>query len=346
MGAEIGGTSVGAAILLRMEHSSLPGITKLAGIVTTGQLLSSGLARTQMRTLIRRGDLIALDHGVYATADFAERLQLLPNGAVILRAASALATAAPGSVISHHTAAQLHALDLLGPPRLEVAITRPPGGGSKSGKPGVHVYTAKLPSSHVGARLAIPVTTVARTVIDLARNGDFRAGVVAADSALHQRLTSTKDLLGVLADCARSRGVRMAAEVVEFADLPAESPLESIGRVAFRDCGLPRPELQVVVQCKEASYRTDFLWRQFWTVAEVDGAMKYDDRSRAMQQLRRDADLRATGYEVVHFGWQEITSSPRQVAGVIRAAFERGKRLHPDPPDRLPDGLADGLASR
>ncbi len=232
--------SVGADILLRMEHLSLPGITKLAGIITTGQLLSSGLARHQVRTLIRRGDLIALDYGVYATADSAGRLELLPNGPVILRAASALATAAPGSVISHHTAAQLHGLDLLGPPRSEVAITRPPGLGSKSGNPGVHVYTAKLPSSHVGARLAIPVTTVARTVIDLARNGDFRAGVVVADSALHQRLTSTNDLLRVLADCARSRGVRTAAEVVKFADLLAESPLESIGRVAFSDCGLPR----------------------------------------------------------------------------------------------------------
>ena len=345
MEAEIGGMSAGATILLGMEHLSLPGITKLAGIITTGQLLSSGLARHQMRTLIRRGDLIALDHGVYATADFAERLELLPNGPVILRAASALATAAPGSVISHHTAAQLHGLDLLGPPRSEVAITRPPGVGSKSGKPGVHVYTAKLPSSHVGARLAIPVTTVARTVIDLARNSDFRAGVVVADSALHQRLTSTNDLIRVLADCVRSSGVRTAAEVVEFADLRAESPLESIGRVAFRDCGLPRPELQVVVQCKEASYRTDFLWRRFWTVAEVDGAMKYDNRSQAMKQLRRDADLRAAGYEVVHFGWQEIMSRPWQVAGVIRAAFERGKRLHADMPDQLPDGLADGLAS-
>ena len=88
MEAEIGGTSVGAANPPHTEHSPQPGITKLAGIVTTGQLLSSGLARHQMRTLIR-GDLIALDYGVYATADFAERLQLLPNGPVILAVATA-----------------------------------------------------------------------------------------------------------------------------------------------------------------------------------------------------------------------------------------------------------------
>jgi hypothetical protein len=59
--------------------------------------------------------------------------------------------------------------------------------------------------------------------------------------------------------------------------------------------------------------------------------VKYDDRSQAMRQLRRDADLREAGYEVVHFSWQEITSTPLHVAGVIRAAFERGKRLHGGP---------------
>jgi hypothetical protein len=42
-----------------------------------------------MRALIRRGDLIALDYGVYATADFAERLQLLPYRPVILAVATA-----------------------------------------------------------------------------------------------------------------------------------------------------------------------------------------------------------------------------------------------------------------
>jgi hypothetical protein len=89
MEAEIGGMSVGAASLLHTEHSPLPGITKLAGIVTTGQLLCSGLARHQMRALIRRGDLIALDCGVYAAADIAERLQLLPNGPVLLAVATA-----------------------------------------------------------------------------------------------------------------------------------------------------------------------------------------------------------------------------------------------------------------
>ena len=50
-----------------------------------------------------------------------------------------------------------------------------------------------LPAEHVGGRLGVPVTTVPRTVIDLARVLDFRAGVVVADSALQQKLASMKE---------------------------------------------------------------------------------------------------------------------------------------------------------
>ena len=70
--------------------------------------------------------------------------------------------------------------------------------------------------------------------------------------------------------------------------------------------------------------RADFFWKQFNTIAEVDGALKYADPDRARQQLRRDADLRDAGFEVVHFTWQEITQAPEYVAASIRAAFARG----------------------
>jgi hypothetical protein len=172
----------------------------------------------------------------------------------------------------------------------------------------------------------VPVTTVPRTVIDLARVLDFRAGVVVADSALLQKLTSKNELRAVIAKCPRWRGVRRAAQVVEFADGRAESPLESLARVVFADCGLPRPELQVEIRDTEFIGRVDFLWREFRTIAEVDGAGKYDDRSRAIRQLRRDKRLREAGYEVVHFDWNEINGDPGYVAASVRAAFKLGGR--------------------
>jgi very-short-patch-repair endonuclease len=106
----------------------------------------------------------------------------------------------------------------------------------------------------------------------------------------------------------------------------AESVLESIARVVFRDCGLPPPELQVWVGGAEVVGRVDFLWRRFWTVAEVDGLMKYRNPAQAVMQLERDKRLRDAGYEVVHFSWQEITENPAYVATAMRSAFKRGYR--------------------
>ncbi len=152
----------------------------------------------------------------------------------------------------------------------------------------------------------------------------FREGVVVADSALRQQLTTKADLLGVIDHCSRWRGIARARTVVEFSDELAESVFESIARVAFRQGGLPAPELQVWVGGDDLVVgRVDFLWRRYATIAEADGAIKYADPDRARAQLRRDAELRAAGFEVVHFSWQDLTVNQAQVIESIKAAFMR-----------------------
>ena len=276
--------------------------------------------------MVRRGDLIRLAFGVYAAAEYASLLRQLPAGPIALAAAAATESLGQDAVASHHTAAQLHELDLLLSPPTRVAITRPPGRSRRAARPGVLVHSAALPAGHVGGRFGVPVTTVSRTVVDLARTLSFGEGVVVADSALRQKLTSKKALGTVLADCPRWPGIRQASAVVEFADGLAESVLESIARVLFRDCGLPAPELQAELGRDGVSYRVDFRWKLYRTIAEVDGKLKYDDRSRFGYERRRDVWLREAGYEVVHFSWQEITAQPDYVNATLRAAFRRGSR--------------------
>jgi hypothetical protein len=313
-----------AAAMLGAVTDNVPSdLGKSAWVVTRAELLRGGFSRARIKSLLRTGELISLEYGVYIAATVAAQLRQLSGGELLMRAAAALATAGPGGAISHRTAAEFHGLDLL-KASPQVTVTRAPGRGSRSGKTGLHVHAARLPARHVGSRLGIPVTTVARTVVDLARSEEFRAGVVVADSALHKQLTTKSQLRQVLAELPRSRGVQRAAQVVEFSDGRSESPLESIARVTFRESGLPPPELQVVLGGNEFAARVDFYWRDFRTVVEVDGAMKYDDRNAAMRQLRRDARLRHAGFEVEHFNWQEITEIPDQVAATIRIAFRRG----------------------
>lgn len=150
---------------------------------------------------------------------------------------------------------------------------------------------------------------------------------MVADSALRMRKTTLPELRSVVADCGRWPGVRRAREVVAFSDGRSESALESIGRVAFREHGLPPPSLQVEVGGDLGAIgRSDYLWPEYATIAEADGALKYTSPDRAIRQLDRDARLRDAGFEVVHFTWPEITMAPEQVIGRIRAAFARSQR--------------------
>jgi hypothetical protein len=164
--------------------------------------------------------------------------------------------------------------------------------------------------------------------VDLARCLPRRDGVVVADSALRSGLATKAAFRAVLADCARWPGITEARWVVAFSDAGSESALESLGRLAFSEYGLPPPELQVWVGSEDEGQigRADFFWREHRTIAEADGAFKYDNRGKAIAQLRRDARLRDAGFEVVHFTWNEITIAPGLVVSSIRAAFARAGR--------------------
>ncbi len=293
--------------------------------MTTAELLAVGRSKGQIQTLVRRGKLIPVMRGVYVRADLARKVKKLPAGEYLIRAAAALAATRPTAVVSHESAAKLHELDQIGEPSNCVTLTGRPDGGRR-GKDGVRMFSTALPAKYVTAIYGVPVTTVARTVIDVARTSSFQAGVVVADSALRERKTSKTELRRVLAECRQRYGSARAAQVVQFADSRSESVLESIARVAFRDFGLPPPDLQVWLGGDDVIGRADFYWRQFKTVVEVDGGLKYADPGRAKAQLRRDRQLREAGFEVLHFDWNEVTTMPGQVAASILAAFERASR--------------------
>jgi len=318
--------SVSAAILLAMSDKIELHLYRLAGITTTAELHEGGSSGRKIRAQVLRGELVRIGMGLYAKPELAEALKLHESGDQFLAAYAAVAALGRGTVVSHRTAAHLHGLDVLTGPADDITVTRAPGRGSRSAKPGVHLHVARLPSDHVCHIFGLPITTAARTVVDLARATNFREGLVTADSALHSHRTSKKELSTVLAQLPRMRGCRVAAAVVEFADGLAESPLESIARAVFRDCGLPRPALQVRIGRDEFIGRVDFFWERYRTIAEVDGAMKYADPYRARAQLRRDKRLREAGYEVVHFDWREITTEPDAVAASIRTAFRRASQ--------------------
>lgn len=300
-------------------------------VLTTEQLVAAGVSKARIARLVRQGVLESPRRGTYVPVLIAAKAAANPRRAEALRVGTVLARRSVGLVASHRSAAIMHGLDTLtaSSARL-VTVTRPlHGRGNRSGFQGARVYSAELPEGHVMTRFGVACTTVARTVVDLARCGTLDAGVAVADSALHMKLTEPGELAAVLESCARWPGTATARRVVEFGDGRAESVLESIARVAFDRHGLEPPELQVWLGGDGLRVgRVDFYWPRYRTVAEADGKAKYRGGKRNVTwQLERDARLRDAGFEVVHFTWAEIVYAPEQVIARIRAAFARAERL-------------------
>jgi predicted transcriptional regulator of viral defense system len=302
---------------------------KISGVTTAARLRAAGLSAGQIQRLAGHGTLRSPRTGVYAPAALVDSVAADLAAAHLLQVAAAIASTRSRVAGSHRSAAIVHGLSLVGQSRVSrVELTRTRDGqGSRTRRPGVLLHVAALPAGHVSWCRGVPVTSVARTVTDLARTFPFAAGVAVADSALRDKQATRGELAAVLAQCGRWPGIQRARRVIAFADPLAESVLESISRAVFHELGLPPPELQVVVgDGEDIAGRVDFLWRQHRTIAEADGAIKYTGPAEAMAQLNRDARLRDAGFEVVHFTWPEITRVPGQVVGAIRTAFRRNQR--------------------
>ncbi len=272
-----------------MTTASLPRTHRIAEIVTTAELLKAGWRKDQIRDNTRRGALLVLRRGIYADGIHARKLLSLKGGGELLAigAAAALTGAGLGAVVSHQSAAYLHKIDLVGRRDLTVHLTRPPG-ADRHAPAGIRLHSADLPGEHVTSALGLAVTTAARTAVDLARTLPFRAGVVATDSALHKRLATAGELEAVLTACSRWPGAATAAKVIAFADKRSESPLESIARVVFADCGLPPPQLQALVGTADDVARVDFYWDKYRTTSRSTG------RSSTPTRWRRDASSSGT----------------------------------------------------
>lgn len=290
---------------------------------TAAQWRAAGITSAQFRSLTRAGELVRVRHGVYATRAFAESAGGDPRAGHALRVAAARASVGRHAVASHQSAALLHGIDLLRHPADgTVWLTRPPGQNHRR-LDGVHLHCAQLPEGHVTTLSGVRVTTVTRTVADLARSLTFMEGVVVVDSALRLGKTTDFGLAEVLRWCARWTGADRARRVAGFGDEDAGSVLESCARVVFADAGLPAPVLQAAIATSDGEFigRVDFCWPAYRVIAEADGMAKYDDPRRAREQIMRDIRLRDAGYKVVHFTWDELFRTPDRVIARIRAAF-------------------------
>jgi len=251
----------------------------------------------------------------------------------VIRAAQ-LTEAEP--VFSHLSAALLWSLPVVGkwPDRVHVSC-----GFSAGGRSTTRLIRHGVDPGEVLLADGFLLTTLARTVVDVARMSSFRDGVVVADAALHgledaagQVIRAPVDrgeLEAELVSAGSGRGVAVARKVLEFADGDSGSPGESCSRVGIHVARLPAPVLQQpFYDWRGLIGFSDFWWPGWSLAGEFDGDSKYTDpqflRGRSPQRAladekTREDRLRTRVRGVSRWGWATALS-PTKLGAHLRAA--------------------------
>lgn len=322
------------------------------GVITADQCAAAGMSREARRWAVQTGVLRQLRRAVYtpgdywAEADERERHRIEIAGALVARSwqpGRTPVTLAAGSV----SAGFLHELPLPSNPRTDNQVfakaeellpwdRRPhrihlvsPSRERRTYRAGVEVRPAALPPEHVVTQGVIPVCSLARTAVDLMRDGTRAEAVAVGDAALRAGATR-EELRSVLGSCHQWPSSLTAAWAISFADSRAESPAESLARVVCAD-GDIHAELQVdLYDAFGRIGRVDLLLRAFRVVIEVDGFVKYlhpwcGSPLQAMQaQEAREKRLRDAGWIVIRTTWHELTTDPDGFLARLRAAMVLG----------------------
>jgi len=233
-----------------------------------------------------------------------------------------------GSVISHRSALTVHDLPVVGPRPCRPELTVAPFGTAHAASG--HVYRASLDVADVTVVDDVPVTSVARTLVDVGRHCPLRTAVCAVDAALHRELVSERELSDVLLRCYNWPGIRRAQRAVRLADGRSESPLESISRLAFPRLQIPAPRPQAVILDDRGWIvgRVDFYWDDLAIAGEADGRAKYADGDETLDaEKTRQERLEDLGLTVFRWGWTDATRAPWLIKQRFLRATQRAEAL-------------------
>lgn len=242
--------------------------------------------------------------------------------------AADLAASGTRPVFSHASAAVLWGLPLYRVRPTRVHVTAPPD--RRHSTSGILRHEGTVSPGDIVERDGIRCTSLARTVVDLARTVSPEAALAVADAALalvggdpwEFDDTAEQALLADLAARVRRprlRGIVQARRIVGLADGRAQLPLESVTRYRLHQLGFGRPRLQVPVDAPRGGrFWLDIAVDQCRTFVECDGRDKYlDDELRGErtaervvldEKIREDWVRGTTGWRVIRVTSADVAS--------------------------------------
>ncbi len=304
----------------------------LPTVMHRSALLASGVTADEIQRSRRTGQWQTLARGTYCEAAPAAGLNREQQHRLRARA---LADRSPHLVISHISAAVVLEIPVWDVRLEDVHLTRIGTGGGRAAS-GRIVHTAALGPDEVITVSGLRLTSMVRTLIDVACTESFASTVVAADAALRRRWVSASALAEALADTRHRRGAAVGRRALTFADGRSESAGESVTRVVFHQLRLPPPQLQVRIYSPNGTFlgRVDLGYPELGLLFEFDGLVKYrkpfrpgqDSADVVVAEKLREERIRDMGYVVVRFVFSEL-SDPAAMLIKINAGLDRGRRV-------------------
>ncbi len=171
--------------------------------------------------------------------------------------------------------------------------TRPPRG--------IRCRNDRLLDDEVRRVRGIALTTVERTIFDLARRGPVDTAVARADALLNATGAKVADVALLAERHPHTRGLRQAETVLALVDAGAESPRETRLRLLLIRNGLPAPETQIEVHDEHGRFvaRLDMGWPDLMIAVEYDGEQHRIERRQYIRDVRRLEVLQRLGWIVI-----------------------------------------------
>ena len=253
----------------RNNHSPDAAVAALAarqhGVVSRAQLLALGITKDAIRRRVERKRLLLLHARVYAVGHLALTVDSRRMAAVL--------ACGRGALLSHRAAGALQAL-LPSSPQFDVTV---PGGGSRS-RAGIVVHRSRcLHEEDRDEMRGIPVTSVARTVVDLAEVLDEERLAKAVKEAEIQRTFDLIAIERVLARVAGRTGRHRLAQVLAAYRPDPHFTRSGAERRFLELCqrnGLPTPRMNTWV----GGHEVDAYWADVDVVVELDGVEAHGTR--------------------------------------------------------------------
>ena len=297
-----------------------------SGFFLRREAIAAGLSDKAIARAVRSGRLVRIRHGAYAAAATWASMGEVARHLTVCRAV--LRSHRCAGVLSHHSAAAAHGLDLWRVPLGHVHLTRLDTTSARQ-VTDIRYHEGALTPDERAVVDGLPVVPLARAALESASLLPLEPALVVVDSALRSGRLSKPELeehYRRMTHWPNTLGLQL---VVRLADGRHGSVAETrVGHLLW-ETRLPPPVPQYAVyDGDDVVARLDFAWPEYGLWLEFDGMVKYEkflrpgeDATHAVvrEKKREDRIRELTGWRVIRVTWEDLANPEQLIARIRRA---------------------------